>query len=295
MKKIYIGVIIAILILLIAMIGFYNLNSTDSDIHYYSGENIQPESYKVFQGSWFLENSKFEDGFTLNADSTATSINMATLMYKKWKIEDSKLVLTAISMGNHTASVFDEKYMIKKFNDNRLFLEMNGNEYIYKKSIESIRYHTNNANSLNTSFEYFPADVAHISKISNTKHSIDFDSNPKSKRFETTILQHYNTMQANFAGYYTVIVWGCGSGCKEGVIVDTRDGKIYNLPSKKGYSDIGNYVKSQRNSILLMTSFTYSEYIPGTTNREEEVYYWLWNESAKEFLNYKSDNKIIKN
>jgi len=78
---------ILILILVIAATGFYKFNFTDDDI-YYSGENIQPESYKVFEGSWILEQSsnEYEDGFTLNMDNTASSINMATLIYKKWKI-----------------------------------------------------------------------------------------------------------------------------------------------------------------------------------------------------------------
>lgn len=288
-----VGAIIVGLILFVSAIGIYKFNFKNDDI-YFSGENIQPESYKVFLGSWILENSKFEEGFTLNADSTASSINMATLLYKKWKIEDSKLVLTVISLGNHTGSVSDEKYVIKSYNQKRILLEKDGNEYSYKKTNKPIKADTSNASSLITSFEYFPTDVVDVNKVSSTKHPIDFKSNPRAPRFKTVISEQYGATEANFGAYYIIAVWGCGSGCREGVMIDTRDGIVYNLPTKKGYTDFGNGIENYDNSVLLMTSYTYSEYIPGTTNREVELSYWLWNESAKEFVSYTTSNEIIK-
>ena len=291
-KTIITGAIIFALVLLIALLGFYKFNFTDDDI-YYSGEQIQPESSNIFQGSWILESSEFEEGFTLNADSTASSINMATLLYKKWKIEDSILVLTAISLGNHTGSVSDEKYVIKSYNQKRILLEKDGNEYIYKKTNKPIKADTSNASSLITSFEYFPTDVVDVNKVSSTKHPIDFKSNPRALRFKTVISEQYGATAANFGAYYIIAVWGCGSGCREGVMIDARDGRVYNLPTKKGYNDFGNGIENYNNSVLLMTSYTYSEYIPGTTNREVELTYWLWNESAKEFVNYTNSSEII--
>lgn len=52
----------------------------------YSGKAIQPESHKVFFGAW-VEN--MDMGFVLRPDSSAYSINAATLIYKKWKIENN--------------------------------------------------------------------------------------------------------------------------------------------------------------------------------------------------------------
>ena len=287
--KIVVGIILA-LVLLIVGLGFYKFNFSDDDI-YFSGENIQPESYKVFQGSWILENSEFEEGFTLNEDSTASSINMATLLYKKWKIEDSKLTLTAVSCGNHTGSVFDEKYVIKSFNHKGILLEKNDKEYFYKKSNQIIKTDTSYNTSLSTSFEYFPVDV---SKTSSTKHPIDFTSNSRAPKFKTVISEKYDVTSINFGGYYIIAFWGCGSGCLEGIMIDTRDGKVYNLPTKKGYVDFGNDIEMSSNSILLATKFVNSTYIPNTKNREVEITFWLWNESAKEFVNYTTLNKIIK-
>ena len=35
--------------------------------------------------------------------------------------------------------------------------------------------------------------------------------------------------QIDFAGHYTTVVWGCGTGCAAGVMTDARDGTIHNL------------------------------------------------------------------
>lgn len=290
MKKIKIvGGIILALVFLIAGLGFYKFNFTDDDI-YFSGENIYPENYKIFQGSWVCENSEFEEGFTLNEDNTASSINMASLLYKAWKIEDSTLVLTTISLGNQTGSVFDEKYVIKSFNHKRIFLNKEGSEYIYKKINNS---EISNNTLLSPSFMYFPANVDNEAQTQSLKHPIDFTSNPRASQFNTLISERYDNGTINFGGYY-IIIWGkCSSGCIKGVLIDTRDGKVYDLPTTEGSVDFGNGIENYRYSVLLSTSRT-SPDIPGTTNREVEITYWLWNESAKEFVHYMTSNKSIK-
>lgn len=287
-----IGGIILALVLIVLVAGIYKFNFTDDDI-FYTADNIQPESHKLFFGSWYriYPEDKYKEGFTLNPDSSAASINMSTLLYKKWKIEDGKLVLTSISLGNHSASVDNEEYVVTSYNDKKMYLERNGRQYIYKKVKKMIVADAEKESSLNTAFEYFPVDVTNYL---DTKHPVDFESNKEARRFKTVISEKYKENKCDFAGYYTVIIWGCGSGCLDGVMVDTRDGKIYDLPSKKGYPDIGNNAEYYRNSILLMTSFTHTTYIPDTTNREVDKYYWLWNESAKEFVKYKSDHAVEK-
>lgn len=55
-----------------------------------------------FLGSWVQPIPVIggEQGFTLNADGTAASINMATLLYKSWKYENGNLLLSGESIGN---------------------------------------------------------------------------------------------------------------------------------------------------------------------------------------------------
>jgi hypothetical protein len=34
----------------------------------------------------------------------------------------------------------------------------------------------------------------------------------------------------NFAGHYIVAIWGCGSECLEGAVIDAKTGRVYMLP-----------------------------------------------------------------
>jgi hypothetical protein len=40
----------------------------------------------------------------------------------------------------------------------------------------------------------------------------------------------------NFAGHYTVVIWGCGTGCAQMGVVDARTGRVYFPPLE--YMDI---------------------------------------------------------
>ncbi|WP_162623208.1 hypothetical protein [Confluentibacter sediminis] len=54
----------------------------------------------------------------------------------------------------------------------------------------------------------------------------DFNSYPEAKRYITRIKEECKN-GINFAGKYTLVIWGCGSSCQSGVIVDRINGKIY--------------------------------------------------------------------
>ena len=54
----------------------------------------------------------------------------------------------------------------------------------------------------------------------------DFNSYPDAKRYITRIKEECKN-RINFAGKYTLVIWGCGSPCQSGVIVDRINGKIY--------------------------------------------------------------------
>src|SRR5687767_6294281 len=58
-------------------------------------------------GSWEDQSEKALH-FTLNADGTAQSDNMATLLYQKWNVKDNQLSLVEKSVGNkqsHTDTI----------------------------------------------------------------------------------------------------------------------------------------------------------------------------------------------
>ena len=87
-------------------------------------------------GSWVEPvpgNEKAFQGFTLNADGTAKSINMATLLYRKWQIAGNKIILTVESKGNRTSSVENEEYIIRSVDKKTLRLQMGKGVFEYRR------------------------------------------------------------------------------------------------------------------------------------------------------------------
>ena len=71
------------------------------------------------------EKIKITQGFSLKNNGTAISINMATLQYDKWKIDNNTITLSGTSIGNHQNIQFNEKYLIEIINKNSVFLIKN--------------------------------------------------------------------------------------------------------------------------------------------------------------------------
>lgn len=93
-------------VLTVLALGVYRFNFTDDDI-FYEGSAIRQQDGKLFHGTWGEPNpinTAELQGFTLNPDGSAQSLNMATLKYKSWRIEPGKLVLVAESIGNGVSS-----------------------------------------------------------------------------------------------------------------------------------------------------------------------------------------------
>jgi hypothetical protein len=87
-------------------------------------------------GSWVEPNpvnEKEVQGFTIHGDGTAASVNMATLVYKKWWKESEKLVLVMESIGNGSSSIDTVKYEIVTLNDTELALKNGTYTSRYKK------------------------------------------------------------------------------------------------------------------------------------------------------------------
>jgi hypothetical protein len=51
-----------------------------------------------------------------------------------------------------------------------------------------------------------------------------------------TRLREDSRTGTNFAGHYTVVFWGCGTGCAQLAVVDARTGRVYWPPLE--YTDI---------------------------------------------------------
>lgn len=58
--------------------------------------------------------------------------------------------------------------------------------------------------------------------------SVRLDS-AKARMFRTRLREDSRT-GPNFAGHYTVVIWGCGTGCAQMGIVDSKTGRVYFPP-----------------------------------------------------------------
>ena len=72
----------------------------------------------------------------------------------------------------------------------------------------------------------------------------------------------YSTSRTNFAGRYFVAVWGCGSACVTGAIVEARSGRIIPLPTVSSWLEVHDKFEGidfRHNSRLLVLSGQRSE------------------------------------
>ena len=71
----------------------------------------------------------------------------------------------------------------------------------------------------------------------------NFKTNRAAYDFRTQIKDQCKTMGVNFAGHFTIVEWGCGTGCHIIAIVDRINGFIYysnsNLPEIDNYNGVG--------------------------------------------------------
>ena len=68
--------------------------------------------------------------------------------------------------------------------------------------------------------------------------------------------------RANFAGHYFAAVWGCGTACVTGAIVEARTGRIIPLPTVSSWLDVHDKfegIEFRHNSRLLVLSGQRSE------------------------------------
>ena len=121
----------------ISLVGMYKFNVLQDDI-YIEGSSLSIEDQNLYLlGSWVEPipgNEKEFQGFTLNNDGTAKSINMATLQYQKWQYIDGKLILTVKSIGNKISSIGEDIYTIISVSENYLYLKNGNIQTIYNKN-----------------------------------------------------------------------------------------------------------------------------------------------------------------
>lgn len=92
-----------------------------------------------------------------------------------------------------------------------------------------------------TTFDDFPAEI-----YNGPLADPDFSTNPEAKQFISRIKEACAN-GINFAGHYTMVIWGCGTSCQTGVVVDRKTGKIFDGPT----TFLGSEFKKESNMIII--------------------------------------------
>ncbi|MDR2238197.1 MAG: hypothetical protein LBE92_18895 [Chryseobacterium sp.] len=122
------------------------------------------------------------------------------------------------------------------------------------------------------------------------KAKLDFSDDEGLYNFRTRIRQAYESGTPDFASYYITVIFGCGTSCIMGMMMDVRDGKIYGLPLGEETSCLF----TDDRAIFDTDSRLFIASIYRETPEAENVYYnaFVWNERKKIFE--KADEKEIK-
>ncbi len=86
----------------------------------------------------------------------------------------------------------------------------------------AVRIATAQTDTLLPRFEDYPAEQISQSPPVN----VDF-THDKRARLYRTVLRLGARSGPNFAGHFTVVIWGCGTSCQQFAIVDALTGKVH--------------------------------------------------------------------
>ncbi len=131
-------------------------------------------------------------------------------------------------------------------------------------------------------FKNFP--VSEIFK--GTPAPVDFLSHPSALDFYTRISEGAKK-EPNFAGHYTIIEWGCGTGCQAGVIFDAETGKIYNLQP----SEFGRDYRVSSSLLIINPDVEelFKEY-PNAVPKGISIFYYKWENNNFKMIKEKKIN-----
>jgi len=82
----------------------------------------------------------------------------------------------------------------------------------------------------------------------------NFSTNRDAYGFRTQIRVQCQQAGINFAGHYTIVMWGCGTECQEMAIVDRINGKIYYSDEHPIINILAERLKCRPDSRLIVTN-----------------------------------------
>jgi hypothetical protein len=106
---------------------------------------------------------------------------------------------------------------------------------------------------------------------------------PKARMFRTR-LREDSRSGPNFAGHYTVVIWGCGTGCAQMDVVDAKTGNVYfppvewmDIPDMEDAESRGKFFRLD-SKLLVITKSNYD------MERSYTAYYYLFDKNRFRLL-----------
>lgn len=123
-----------------------------------------------------------------------------------------------------------------------------------------------------------------------SKKAIRWETNPFRSKVKE-IKDGYSLGEINFAGFYVVTLWKKGRDTIQGVMVDSRTGRIYRLPiqSTNTYNRCGDIEDIFDRYLFLPASRMFVTSTCKLTNEQNEkrtlqfFYFYVWDEASKKF------------
>ncbi len=135
-------------------------------------------------------------------------------------------------------------------------------------------------------------DWEHAPKFSDFPAKMSFKGRPapvkiegKEARMFRTVLRDGAKNGPDFAGHYTVVVWGCGADSFSLAVIDARNGKVYFPPFRcitlaGGYDALSIEGKAVDNPAYRKSSklliFAGAEDTPSLDPRDRSVQFWVF-------------------
>jgi hypothetical protein len=147
-----------------------------------------------------------------------------------------------------------------------------------------------NAQSL-PNYSQFPAKVE-----KKTAKKVNFESHQEAKFYRTNLKNALANSDVNFAGKYILTYWGCGTGCRQGSLIDVQTGNAF-FPTElqgvyAGGIEFGNHdmLEFKKNSNLLIIYGYAGSGFKSDDKSQQGIYYFQWNDKAFKLLKFIKKN-----
>jgi hypothetical protein len=130
-------------------------------------------------------------------------------------------------------------------------------------------------------------------KVENkTAKRVNFESHSEAKMYRTNLKNALANSDVNFAGKYILTYWGCGTGCRQGALIDAKTGNVF-FPNElqgvyAGGIELGDHdmLEFKKNNNLLIIYGYAGRGFESENKNQHGIYYYQWNGKAFKLLKF---------